>query len=290
MKLALKFNLVFLLIFAAGLAVVGYISRELLLRNAREEIIQHARIMMEAALAVRAYTNTQIKPLLDTQLKYTFLPQSVPAYSATEYFNELRKRYPDYSYKEATLNPTNPRNRATDWETDVVSRFRQDPATPEMVGERSTPNGAALYLARPLQIKSEACLFCHSTVDAAPKTMLDRYGSANGFGWKLNEVVGAQIVAVPMSVPVARANETFKVFMASLAGVFGLIFVAMNVMLYTVVVRPVSRLANIADQVSLGKLEAPDFVVKGKDEIAKLSDSFNRMRKSLVHAMNMLEE
>lgn len=290
MKLAVKFNLVFLLIFAAGLAIVGYISRELLLRNAREEIVQHARIMMEAALAVRAYTNTQVKPLLDTQLKYTFLPQSVPAYAATEYFNELRKRYPDYNYKEATLNPTNPRDRATDWETDVVTRFRQNPDAPEMVGERSTPSGAALFLARPLQIKNEACLACHSTVDAAPKTMLDRYGTANGFGWKLNEIVGAQIVSVPMSVPIARANDTFMVFMASLAGVFVLIFIAMNVMLYSIVVRPVSTLAGIADQVSLGKLEAPDFVVKGKDEIAKLSDSFNRMRKSLVHAMKMLDE
>lgn len=290
MKLALKFNLVFLVIFAAGLVVVGYISRELLLRNAREEIIQHARIMMEAALAVRAYTNTQIKPLLDTQLKYTFLPQSVPSYAATEYFNELRKKYPEYNYKEATLNPTNPRDRATDWEADVVNRFRQNPATPEMVGQRDTPSGDALYVARPLQIKSEACLYCHSTVDAAPKTMLERYGNANGFGWKLNEIIGAQVVSVPMSVPIDRANETFKVFMASLAGVFVLIFIALNVMLYTIVVRPVARLAKVADEVSLGNLEAPDFIVKGKDEIGKLSDSFNRMRKSLVQAMRMLEE
>lgn len=290
MKLALKFNLVFLLIFLTGLAVVGYVSRELLQRNAREEIVQHARIMMESALAVRAYTNTQVKPLLDTQLKYTFLPQSVPSYAATEYFNELRKKYPEYNYKEATLNPTNPRDRATDWEADVVGRFRQSPDTPEMVGLRDTPSGAALYVARPLQIKNEACLYCHSTVDAAPKTMLDRYGTANGFGWKLNEIVGAQVVSVPMSVPIERANETFKVFMASLAGVFVVIFVALNVMLYTIVVRPVANLAKVADQVSMGDLEAPDFPVKGKDEISKLSDSFNRMRKSLVRAMKMLEE
>jgi protein-histidine pros-kinase len=290
MKLALKFNLVFLLIFLSGLAIVGYVSRELLQRNAREEILHHARIMMEAALAVRSYTNTQVKPLLDTQLKYTFLPQSVPAYAAAEYFGELRKNYPEYSYKEATLNPTNPRNRATDWESDVVHQFRQNPTRGEMVGVRDTPDGKALYMARPMQIKNEACLYCHSTVDAAPKTMLDRYGTANGFGWKLNEVIGAQIVSVPMSVPIDRANQAFKVFMASLAGVFVVIFIALNLMLYTIVVRPVANLAKVADQVSMGDLEAPDFPVKGKDEIAKLSDSFNRMRKSLVKAMKMLEE
>ena len=290
MKLVVKFNLVFVVVFLVGLAGAGYVSHRLLENNAKEEILQHARIMMEAALAVRAYTNTQVKPLLDTQLKYTFLPQSVPAYAASEYFSELRKKYPEYHYKEATLNPTNPRNRVTDWEADVVNHFRDAPATPEIVGVRDTPNGPALYMARPMQIKSEGCLYCHSTVDTAPKTLVERYGSANGFGWKVNEIIGAQIVSVPMQVPIERANETFRVFMISLTGVFAFIFVALNVMLLTMVVRPVTRLAAVADQVSLGNMEAPEFVIEGKDEIANLSDSFNRMRKSLVQALKMLEE
>ncbi len=201
--------------------------------NAREEIVQNARLMMEAALASRTYTNTQVKPLLETQLKYAFLPQTVPAYAATEVFNELRKRHPDYGYKEATLNPTNPRDRASDWEADVVNVFRQAPTNKELIGERDTPTGRALYLARPIEMSSAACLVCHSTVEAAPKTMIDLYGSANGFGWKFNEVIGAQVVSVPMSVPIERANETFRTFMLSLALVFLATFVLLNVMLHT---------------------------------------------------------
>ena len=189
MKLIIKFNLVLLLVFAIGFVVVGYFSNRLLQRNAKQEILENARIMMEAALAVRTYTNTQIKPLLETQLKYSFLPQSVPAYSANEYFNQLRKTFPDYSYKEATLNPTNPVNRATDWEADIVRYFRQTPAQTEEVGERDTPNGRVLYMARALKIKDAKCLFCHDTPELAPRTLIDRYGSANGFGWKLNDVI-----------------------------------------------------------------------------------------------------
>src|SRR3984893_12891536 len=45
-----------------------------------------------------------------------FHPQSVPAFAATEIFGYLREKFPDYFYKEATLKPTNPRDRATDWE------------------------------------------------------------------------------------------------------------------------------------------------------------------------------
>jgi HAMP domain-containing protein len=290
MKLVLKFNLVFIGMFLLGLLVAGMISYNLLQNNARDEIVQNARIMMEAALSTRSYTSNQIRPLLETQMKYSFLPQSVPAYAATEYFNDLRKKYPEYSYKEATLNPTNPRDRASDWEADLVSTFRQSAQQTELIGERDASTGRVLYLARPIQVKSEACLTCHSTVEAAPKTMIDYYGNANGFGWKLNEIIGAQIMSVPTTVPIQRAQATFKVFMASLTAVFLVIFVVLNTMLYYIVIRPVKRLSQLADQVSLGQLDVPEFTVRGRDEIGVLADSFSRMRKSLSKAMKMLEE
>ncbi len=289
MKLIWKFNLVLLGIFVLGFLIAGYISYRALQANAREEILQNARLMMESALSARNYTITQVKPLLDTQMKYQFLPQTVPAYAATEQFNELRKKHPDYAYQEATLNPTNPRNRAADWEADVVNIFRNTATTSEVIGERDTPIGRSLYLSRPIQIKSAACLVCHSTVDAAPKTMLDLYGNANGFGWKMEEVIGAQIISVPMTVPIERANKTFMTFMASLAAVFVAIFVLLNLMLYTMVIRRVTHLAGIADQVSLGKMDAGEFKTKSKDEIGVLTEAMGRMKASLVQAMKMLE-
>ena len=289
MKLVWKFNLVLLGIFLLGFVVAGYVSHRVLQQNAREEILQNARLMMESALSARTYTNTQVKPLLETQLKYTFLPQTVPAYAATEQFNDLRKKHPDYGYKEATLNPTNPRDRASDWEADVVNNFRQTTDSKELVGERDTPTGRALYLARPIQITNAACLVCHSTPDAAPRTMIDLYGTANGFGWKHNEIIGAQIVSVPMSVPILRANQTFRTFMLSLTSIFIATFVLLNVMLHMMVIRPVTRLAALADQVSLGNFDAGEFKAHGSDEIAVLTEALGRMKTSLVQAMKMLE-
>jgi protein-histidine pros-kinase len=223
-------------------------------------------------------------------MKYTFLPQSVPAYSATEVLTGLRKKFPEYAYKEATLNPTNPRNRAVEWEADIVSQFRGGSDRTEIIGERETPTGRALYIARPIKIGDPACLTCHSTVDAAPKTLVDRYGPANGFGWQLNEVIGAQVVSVPTDVPIQRATAAYRTFMISLTIVFLLIGLALNLMLYAMVIRPVSRLSKLADQVSMGNMEVPDFQVASRDEIGTLTESFNRMKKSLVQAMKMLEE
>ena len=289
MGLRLKFNLVLLLVFVVGLAVAGWISRDLLIRNAREEVSRNAGLMMETALAVRGYTIDQVRPHLDLQLMRAFLPQSVPAFAASETMNQLRKRYPDYFYKEATLNPTNPRNRAADWETDIVQEFRNRPGLKELGGERDTPTGRALYMARPIQIGNPACLGCHSTPEAAPPTMIKLYGSANGFGWKLNEVVGAQVVSVPMTLPLQTAQRTFYTFMASLVAIFALVFVALNVMLSWMIVRPVAKLSRAADQVSTGNFEIPEFPERGRDEIALLGRAFNRMRRSLQKAMQMIE-
>jgi protein-histidine pros-kinase len=285
----MKVNLVLLLVFAIGFLSVGYLSNRLLEANAKLEITENARIMMEAALAVRKYTSTQIKPLLETQIKYSFLPQIVPAYSANQYFSQLQKKFPDYSYKEATLNPTNPINRATDWEADIVNDFRQSPGKTEQVGERDTPNGRSLYMARPLKVVDGSCLSCHDTAETAPRTVVERYGRDNGFGWKVNDIIGAQIVSVPMQLPIERAKHVLQAFMGSLAVVFAVIFLALNSMLYLLVVRPVKRLSKLADEVSLGNMDVPEFQISGKDEIAKLAESFDRMRKSLVQAIKMLE-
>lgn len=290
MKLLLKFNLAFLLVFVLGLAACGYIARNMLQKSAHEEILGNARLMMESANAVSTYTASQIRPLLETQMKYGFLPQSVPAYSSTEVINALRAQHPDYAYKPAMLNPTNPRDRAQDWEEDVISHFIKTPALTEYVGQRDTASGRSMFIARPIRITNPVCLQCHSTVDAAPATMIEKYGNSNGFGWKLNETLGAQVVSVPMAVPLKRADDAFGLVMGSLAGVFVFIGVVLNLMLWKLVIQPVTRLSALADRVSLGELDAPEFSAGAKDEIGVLAESFARMRKSLVHAMKLLDE
>ena len=289
MSLLFKFNLIFLVVFVAGVAGAGKVSYDLLQSNAKQEVLNHARLTMEKAMAVRAYTQDQIRPLLETQLKYTFLPQTVPAYSATEVLATLSKTFPDYTYKEAALNPTNPRDRAVDWEADIVNRFRTQADQKEFVGERESGTGRALYIARPIRITNGACLACHSTVEAAPHTVIDKYGPANGFGWQMNEVIGAQVVSVPMTVPLARAEQTFKVFMASLIGIFVAIGIVLNVMLYLLVIRPVSALSKVANRVSLGEPDVPEFAVRSRDEIGTLAQSFTRMRRSLDQAIKMID-
>jgi len=289
LNLLAKFNLIFVAVFGAGLAVAGFLSWHFLQENARLQVMQQARLMMAAAFSARDYTSKQIKPLLLTNdlHKENFLPQTVPAYAAEESFGYMRVHYPDYTYKEATLNPTNLRDRATDWEADVVNDFRNHAGTLEVSGERETATGSSLFLARPISV-DPPCLSCHDTSGDAPPAMVRHYGPANGFGWHAGDIVGAQIVSVPMTVPIEIANRAFRGILIYLAGIFLVTILLLNLLLMVTIIRPVASLSEMANQISTGNMNVPELPVSGRDEIAVLAGSFNRMRRSLEQAFRML--
>ena len=291
MRLLFKFNLIFAIVLGGGIAATAYLSRESLNRAAREQVLEQARLMMETTSSTRVYTSKQIRPLVE-QLQHrdrAFYPQTVPAYSATQVFGYLRTAFPEYSYKEATLNPTNLADRAVDWEADVVNVFRNDAARKEFSGERETPTGRSLYLAKPIKAVA-ACLECHSVPKAAPAPMVKIYGSNNGFGWKENEIIGAQVVSVPESLALRLADRQFRTMMFWFVAIGAAVMLVLNVLLLFAVVRPVAAMSAAADAISRGELGVPELEVKGKDEMSALADSFNRMHRSLSKAMKLLDE
>ena len=290
MKLLLKFDLMLVALMAISLTAVSFVARSFLVKSAKAQVLQQAALMMESASSTRQYTSEELKPLLKNSPAYRarFLPQTVPAYGATVIFGRMRKNFPEYTYKEATLNPTNLSDRAVEWETDVIEQFRNHPDQKELVGERMTPTGPSLYLAHPIVVE-QSCLECHSVPAAAPHTMIDKYGSNNGFGWNLHDVVAAQIVSVPTAVPMQLANKAYATLMWWLAATFAAILVAINIVLYFLVVVPVRNLSKVANMVSLGKLEVAEIPVRGNDEISELTGAFNRLFVSVAKALKMID-
>jgi two-component system, cell cycle response regulator len=263
MLLRLKFNLVLVIVFALGILGAGIYYNGYLQRNALDDVRYNSQVLMETALAIRSYTTDEIKPHLDPLNAERFLPQTVPAFAATETLHRLKDRYAGYDYKEAVLNPTNLRDLATDWEQGLIDKFRSGSTEKELSGVHGEGIQSTLYVARPIKIKNPQCLSCHSTPDAAPASMIKVYGEKNGFGWKQDEIVGIQLVNVPMLYPLEKARQTFRNFMLSLLGVFALMFVAMNVALSGLVIEPMARI-----NAKLEELATKDF----------LTDLVNRRR------------
>jgi protein-histidine pros-kinase len=288
MNLLLRLNLALGVVFGLGALASALVCRNVLDANAQHEALEQAALMMDSALSIRDYTQREIVPLLQTQMKSQFLPQSVPFYAATQNFLRLHEARPLYEYDEPTLNPTNPRDRATDWEADLIAHFRNEAGAHQLSGERDTPMGRSLYLARPIRAEA-SCMLCHSLASTAPRTVTARYGRANGFGWQVDEVIGAQVVSVPTTMVEANARAALHVFLVSLGAVFLALLLAANAVLYWLVVRPVRHMAALADRLSRGDVDTPEFPTSGGKEIATLGRSFNRLRISIDKALRMLD-
>jgi HAMP domain-containing protein len=291
MKLLAKFNLILLVIFGAGGLLISQLAYSFLMDNARNQVLEQAKLMMASGKSVRDYTANDLSPLLQQNPRHRvrFLAESIPFHGSTTVLANLRKDYPDYTYKEAALNPTNPEDRATDWESDIIHALRDHRDLAEKSGERTTADGPALFLARPITVTKE-CLECHSVPSAAPPAMLVVYGPANGFDWKMNDVIGAQIITVPLAVPVAIANDAFHRLLFFLILTMLLAVAALDAGVYWFVIRPLRMVSETADRVSRGEKDVPPVQLQGRDEIASVAASFNRMQISLSKALRMVAE
>jgi HAMP domain-containing protein len=293
LSLSKKFTLLLSLVFLGGVAVSGVALYNVLNQRAASEITSKGLILMETMNGVGDYTNLRVKPELKGRLKpQEFVPQLIPFYSAREVFENFRQspEYREFFYKAAMENPSNLRDKADKFETGILERFRQEPELKEWSGFISVPSGELFYVARPIVISDASCLECHSTPDKAPKGQIDRYGSVNGFGWKLNEIVGAQIISVPASKVFESARQSVFLLMGIVVVVFAAAIFMVNYWLNRYVVQPLNRIAKVAEEVSVGNMDAEFEQISSKDEVGNLAAAFSRMKTSLSIAMKRLAQ
>lgn len=291
MKIASKVNLILIIVFISGILISGIAFQNVLEKKAENDIDSKALVLMQVANSVRQYTNDRVQPLLlpklDTQEQ--FIAEAIPTFSVREVFEYLRKNkeYSSFLYKDAAPNPTNLRDKADEFEAEIVERFRQEPGKTTLSGFRTMSDQEMFYSARPFRIQKQSCLVCHTTPKEAPKSQLVTYGE-NGFGWKLNQIVATQIIYVPAEDVFRNANQSFVLVMGLVAIIFAAVFIVINQLLKKLVLKRIKRIANVAEQVSVGDMHA-DFGKQSKDEIGDLAEAFTRMKYSLQIAINMLD-
>lgn len=277
------------IIFACAL-LAGSAAFFLFFRSAAIDHVEDESLaMMDAALAVRAYTVDEVRPIVKERSPNTFHQQSVPSYAAQSVFQRLSTSDNSYSYREAALNPTNPDDLATNFEARIIKRFRQDDAEKSVSGLRETDSGTQFYQARPIRIQDKGCLECHSTPERAPDPMLAQYGSDGGFGWEMGEVVGVQMLTVPVDKEFATIYEVLAVFFAILVILFIVVSIFVVRPLQRNVIRPLRELAETAERSSL-RDDDTELPAHGAAEVRRLAESITRLRRSLHVAMHRTSE
>lgn len=279
-KLATKFTLLLSLVFMAGIIMSGVALSNALEQRAEEEILSRSLVLMETMNSLRNYTNTQISPLLASSIETQdkFIPESIPSYSVREVFEKLRQQrgeYKDLLYKDATLNPTNLRDQADFFETLIIEQFRTSSSVKELAGFRSMSGKQLFYKARPIQITQDSCLRCHSTPEAAPRSQIATYGKDHGFGWVLNEIVGAQIIYIPADEVLASARRSLPIIVSIFIGVFAAVILLINFLLKRNVIQPIGLMARLAQKISTS--DSAEFDPGNLTEVARRADELGQL-------------
>lgn len=274
-----------LIVICLSVAVLGaWYLRAGLQDDARTRAEQQARLLMAGSDAVRRYTVTEVSPLLDRQAHPGFLPQTVAAYAAIQTFGGFADAFPGVSYREAVLNPTNPSDKATQWEAALIADLAADPQSTQVTGERVEEDRHSFYLAEAIVVRNANCLRCHGKPEDAPATLLDRYGAENGFGWKLNEVVGARIVTLPLDQELSRVRAHWLFFLGMMAGLLLVLALVVGLVLHGSVTSRLAGLTLHVEAVIRDEDEGEDFNERGSDEISVLAAAMNSMRRHLLRA------
>lgn len=287
MRIEFRLGLILAVCFVFGLLVAGYISYTLEFRQARSEVNEKSRVLLEMGLAMRNYTSTQIAPLVKSLGYEEFHPQMVPSYGAQATLGILRERFPDYRYREASLNPTNIADRANDWEVTLLQEFQDNLELKEMSGEVGEGSDQRFFLARPLRMPNEGCLQCHSTPEAAPASMVAKYGN-NGFGWKMGDVIGMQLVEVPVAGPNGQAAKSLAVTIGALTCVFVLSLAVFLLLLRRYVTHPLEAITRQTIETSLGaEWQTAEPRVPMNGQFYDLEQSIARLKTSLNEALRL---
>lgn len=284
MNLKSGFTWIVLVVFIVGWMIFGLATFTLERHNARQENIYTARLLMSAATASRDYTSDLISPLFaDQPQQQGFIRETVPSYAAQQVFKRMGEQHKQYSYAEVALNPTNPDDLAADWQVDLIKYFRENPDVQQIVDTRvDRENVKKLFVAAPIRITSPQCLVCHSTPDVAPASLIKTYGTSNGFGWELNQVIGAQVISVPTAVAEERAKMATSSYLILTASIFLIAYSALQIIVHRWVESPLNTFAKILEEMSTQQAIADTELPEGKiDSMLRLNKAINRLIISL---------
>ncbi len=275
LKLGPKFTLILSLVFLCS-SLLSYVVISQIQKNTAQHIVtEQAMLLMDTLNSLRTNHVKEIRPLMNIQNDSTaeFVPETVPSYVVRQVFEQFRQKeeFSQYLYKDATINPTNPRDQADEFEAGLVAQFKADLKLKEIHGFRNINDAPLFYVARPFAITESSCLVCHSTPQAAPKNLIKTYGSDGGFGWNLNEIVATQIIYVPAGHIFQDARQNTGLAVTIFMVIFALVLWIVNWLLKRTVIEPLQPMAQVAKHLSEESAESLEMSSKlGEDEFNKL--------------------
>lgn len=279
-----KFIVIITVLSLLATIAIGYTSYMLSRQSAIAEAKSKGEIIYNYIKASGKFFGKYQYPLImeDNTDKDRFVPELMSKFVVSRMeFEIFQETLEGYLFKQATLDPLWPDNKADGDEQKVIAYFEANPESTEQQGVMEKDGDNFFYTARPIRIDKAFCLTCHGDPADAPGDQRDIYGTENGYNWSMGETVGTSIVYISISKAMDDAKQSaLKIFTVGIVCLLVTI-ICIWVFLDRTVVAPIIQLSSSAKDISIGKNLCDSIHTESRDEIGGLANSIDRMRISV---------
>jgi HAMP domain-containing protein len=272
-----------------GTGVIGVASYNFSTRQAMNEAKSKGQIIFNYILASRNYFKDHQRALvMELVEEDRFYPELMSGFVMTRGTWDLfKKELKGYDFKQATLDPLYPANRADEQEVKIINIFRERSDLSRLEGIVERGGEKFHYMALPVRVDDKSCLRCHGDPAQAPKDQVEIYGKDHGYRWQLGDTVSAYMVYVSVEEALAEARRSaLSLFLIGM-GCLLVVLVSIWLFLDRSVVTPIQHLNRRAEEISLGKNLGEKVALGRKDEIGALSKAVERLRISMEKLLKM---
>ena len=279
MSIRVRFIVIIGILSLVASVVLAYASYQFSVKNAMADAKKQGAIVFNMIHSSRMYFKKNQWPLVTELVEEDrFYPEIMSGFVMTRGVWEIfEKRFPGYKFKQATLDPLYPPNKADVEETKIIARFEENRKMKNLEGKIMKNGKQFYYFAKPVHVEDK-CLRCHGTPEEAPKDQIEIYGTESGYDWRKGQVISTAIVYVPLDAAMVAAKKAATtLFVMGSAGIL-LLMAVIWLFLSSGVVTPLAKLEKKTRQISLGKDLDEDIGVHSKDEIGDLAKAIDRLR------------
>lgn len=297
-SLYLKFILILLL--AMGITILaGYVAA----RNLRSTLLRNtARAVAEQVIAFRSWIAgsgvvwvNNLQPNAPDFLGQagcgakTFYSKN-PALATRELSQIVAQSGLSAAFRVTSDNYRNPKNSPDAFEAAAIHSFKMDLARPERSRSRFFEEfqGSWYRYSVPI-IVTKPCLRCHSTPQEAPQEVLEKYGTARGFGYREGDIRGVITVDLPTVSLITTSPATNALSLTLLFAAFAINFILFK----RIILNRIVKMTGMTDKIAQGDLDvdiADHYKENSRDEIDKLYHVFDLVRKNMKMIMERMKK
>ncbi|MYL85237.1 DUF3365 domain-containing protein [Desulfovibrio aerotolerans] len=285
----------FLVGLSVSMAVLGVFFAVLISMNLRDQLVtdtEHkASLVLSQVEAIQAYVREVLRPAMYERLPADdfILEAMSTSFVTRKVMSDLNVHGDQFRYRRVARGARNPDYEADPFERAIMERFAADPQLTRLEEITQRDDDEVFVAARPVRFEA-SCLRCHGDPAEAPKALLARYGDTRGFWRHDGELVGLDMVTMPVGGALGQIKGKTISFLSLFALGLGAFYLTLQVFFDRLVVVNLRRVTEVMRRYFPKEAGEPPKITADAGEIEEIYAGIDAFASRLKEAREKIED